>query len=172
MRRKNIALEVLRKLLNDELHSRARTNLVQSKKLLERLENTLKRYHNKALSAAEVLEELISMGKEMRDSNKEAQELGLSEYEYAFYLAVADNDSARQLMQKDKLRELAVVLTQKVRENTSLDWTIKSSARAKIRAIVKRILNRYGYPPDMAELATETVLRQAELIAGELAGDN
>ena len=171
MRRKNIALEVLRKLLNDELHSRARTNLVQSKKLLERLENTLKRYHNKALSAAEVLEELISMGKEMRDSNKEAQELGLSEYEYAFYLAVADNDSARQLMQKDKLRELAVVLTQKVRENTSLDWTIKSSARAKIRAIVKRILNRYGYPPDMAELATETVLRQAELIAGELAGD-
>lgn len=112
------------------------------------------------------------MGKEMRDSNKEAQELGLSEYEYAFYLAVADNDSARQLMQKDKLRELAVVLTQKVRENTSLDWTIKSSAQAKIRAIVKRILNRYGYPPDMAELATETVLRQAELIAGELAGDN
>ena len=169
MQCKNIALEVLRKLLNDELHNRARTNLVQSKKLLERLENTLRRYHNKAISATEVLEELITLSKDVRDSDKDAQELGLTDYEYAFYLAVADNDSARQLMQKETLRELAVVLTQKVRENTTLDWTIKSSARARIRAIVKRILKRYGYPPDMAELATETVLKQAELIAGELA---
>ena len=169
MPHKNIALEVLRKLLADELHSRGRTNLVQSKKLLERLEAALRRYHNKALSAAEVLEELISLSKEVRDADKQAQELGLTDYEYAFYLAVADNDSARQLMQQEKLRELAVVLTQKVRENTTLDWTVKSSARARIRAIVKRILKRYGYPPDMAELATDTVLKQAELIAAELA---
>lgn len=168
MEHKNIALEVLKKLLNDELKVRAKTNLVQSKALLEMLETAIKKYQNKILSAAEVMDELIKLSKEIVASDKEAKNLGLSDFEYAFYTAVASNDSARELMKKDQLRELAVVLTQKVRENASIDWTIKESVRAKLKVIVKRTLRQYGYPPDMQALATETVLKQAEMIATEL----
>lgn len=165
---KNIAFEVLRKLLNDELKTRARRNLVQSKALLEMLETAIKRYQNKILTAAEVMDELIKLSKDIVQSDEEAKKLGLSDFEYAFYTAVANNDSARELMQQDKLRELAVVLTQKVRENASIDWTIKDSVRSKLKVIVKRTLRHFGYPPDMQLLATETVLKQAELIADEL----
>jgi type I restriction enzyme R subunit len=100
--------------------------------------------------------------------DKEPHEMGLSDYEYAFYTAIANNDSARELMEKDKLRELAVVLYEKIKENASIDWTIKESVKAKLKVIVKRILRKYGYPPDMQMLATETVLKQAEMIAEEL----
>ena len=171
MEHKNVALEVLRKLLNDEIKARAKKNLVQSKKLEEMLEEALKRYHNKALTSAEVIEELINLAKEMEEMDDEASQMGLTDYEYAFYTAVAHNDSARELMQQDKLRELAVVLTERVRANTSIDWTIKESVRAKLKVIVKRTLRQYGYPPDMQKLATETVLKQAELIAEELTGE-
>ena len=167
---KNIALEVLKKLLNDELKARTRKNLVQSKSLMEMLETAIKRYQNKILTAAEVIEELIKISKEIVASDAEAKDMGLSEFEYAFYTAVANNDSARELMQHDMLRELAVVLTQRVRENASIDWTIKESVRAKLKVIIKRTLRQYGYPPDMQLLATETVLKQAEMIAEELAG--
>jgi type I restriction enzyme R subunit len=166
---KNIALETLKKLLNDELKVRAKKNLVQSKTLMEMLEKAIKKYQNKVLTAAEVIEELIRISKEIVASDAEAQNMGLSDYEYAFYTAVANNDSARELMQQDTLRELAVVLTQKIRENATIDWTIKESVRAKLKVIVKRILRQYGYPPDMQLLATETVLKQAEMIASELA---
>ena len=165
---KNIALEVLKKLLNDELKVRAKKNLVQSKTLMEMLESAIKKYQNKVLTAAEVMDELIRIGKEIVASDAEAENMGLSEFEYAFYTAVANNDSARELMQHDKLRELAVVLTQRVRENASIDWTIKESVRAKLKVIIKRTLRKYGYPPDMQLLATETVLKQAEMIAEEL----
>ena len=165
---KNVALEVLKKLLNDELKARARRNLVQSRSLMEMLENAIKKYHNKILTAAEVMEELVKVSKEIVASDDEAKQLGLSDFEYAFYTAVANNDSARELMQKDKLRELAVVLTQRVRENASIDWTIKENVKAKLKVIVKRTLRQFGYPPDMQLLATETVLRQAEMIANEL----
>jgi type I restriction enzyme R subunit len=168
MQHKNVALEVLKKLLNDEIKTRAKTNLVQSRTLMEMLEDAIKRYQNKILTAAEVMDELIKLSKEMVAMDSEAKNLGLTEFEYAFYTAVANNDSARELMQQDKLRELAVVLTQKVRENTSIDWTIKESVKAKLKVIIKRILRQYGYPPDMQLLATETVLKQAEMIAGEL----
>lgn len=168
MEHKNLALEVLRKLLEDEIRARARKNLVQSRSLMEMLEQSLRRYHNKAITSAQVIDELINLGKEIRDSDQEATALGLTDFEYAFYTAVANNDSARELMQKEKLRELAVVLTESVRTNTSIDWTIKESVRAKLRVIVRRTLRRYGYPPDMQELATETVLKQAEMIAAEL----
>lgn len=167
---KNIALETLKKLLNDELKVRAKKNLVQSKTLMEMLEKAIKKYQNKILTAAEVIEELILISKEIVASDAEAQNMGLSDYEYAFYTAVASNDSARELMQQDTLRELAVVLTQKIRENATIDWTIKESVRAKLKVIVKRILRQYGYPPDMQLLATETVLKQAEMIASDLAG--
>ncbi|KJS17308.1 MAG: DEAD/DEAH box helicase [Peptococcaceae bacterium BRH_c4b] len=168
MEHKNVALEVLKKLLNDEIKSRTKRNLIQSKALMEMLENSIKKYHNKILTAAEVIEELITLGKDIQRMDKEPQEMGLSEYEYAFYTAIANNDSARELMQKDKLRELAVVLFEKIKENTSIDWTIKESVKAKLKVIVKRTLRQYGYPPDMQKLATETVLKQAELIAEEL----
>jgi type I restriction enzyme R subunit len=169
MEHKHIALEVLKKLLNDEIKSRVSKNLIQGKSLMEMLENSIKRYHNKILTAAEVIEELINLGKEIKEMDKEPKEMGLSESEYAFYCAVANNESARQLMKKEKLRELAVVLFEKVRENASIDWTIKESVKAKLKVIVKRILRQFGYPPDMQMLATETVLKQAELIAGEMA---
>ncbi|WP_404791466.1 DUF3387 domain-containing protein [Altericista sp. CCNU0014] len=165
---KNIALEVLKKLLNDELKVRAKKNLVQSKTLMEMLQNAIKKYQNKIVTAAEVMEELIHISKEIVASDVEAENMGLSDYEYAFYTAVANNNSARELMKQDKLRELAVVLTQKIRENATIDWTIKESVRAKLKVIVKRILRQYGYPPDMQLLATETVLKQAEMIAREL----
>jgi type I restriction enzyme R subunit len=165
----NIALEVLKKLLNDELKIRAKKNLVQSKSLLEMLENAINRYHNKILTAAEIMDELIKISKEILASDNEAKNLGLSDFEYAFYTAVANNDSARELMQHDQLRELAVVLTQRVRENASIDWTIKENVKAKLKVIVKRTLRQFGYPPDKQLLATETVLKQAEMIAAELA---
>ncbi len=168
MEHKNIALEVLKKLLNDELKARSRKNLVKSKSLMEMLEDSIKKYHNKVLTAAEVMDELIQLSKEIISMDNEAKHLGLTEFEYAFYTAVADNESARELMQHDKLRELAVVLTERVKKNASIDWTIKESVRAKLKVIIKRTLRQYGYPPDMQKLATETVLKQAELIASEL----
>ena len=168
---KNVALEVLKKLLNDELKLRARRNLVQGRSLMEMLETAIRKYHNKILTAAEVMDELIKVSKEIVASDGEAKRLGLSDFEYAFYTAVAHNDSARQLMQQDQLRELAVVLTQRVRENATIDWTIKENVKAKLKVIVKRTLRQFGYPPDMQLLATETVLKQAEMIADELVGD-
>ncbi len=168
MEHKNVALEVLKKLLNDEIKSRSKKNLVKSKSLMEMLENSIKRYHNKILTAAEVMDELINLSKEIVNMDSEAKHLGLSDFEYAFYTAVADNDSAKELMERDKLRELAVILTERVKANASIDWTIKESVRAKLKVIIKRTLRQYGYPPDMQKLATETVLKQAELIAKEL----
>ena len=171
MEHKNVALEVLKKLLNDEIKARSKKNLVKSQSLKEMLENSIKKYHNKILTAAEVMEELIKLSKEIVNMDNEAKKLGLTDFEYAFYTAVANNDSAKQLMQQDKLRELAVILTERVRQNASIDWTIKESVRAKLKVIIKRTLRQYGYPPDMQKLATETVLKQAEMIARELTTD-
>ncbi len=168
MKHRHIALEVLKKLLNDEIKTRSKTNFVQSKSLMEMLENSIKKYHNKIITAVEVIDELINLSKNIQAMDKEPKELGLTEFEYAFYTAVADNKSAKELMSKDILRELAVVLTEKVKANASIDWTIKESARAKLKVIVKRTLRQFGYPPDMQALATETVLKQAEMIANEL----
>jgi len=172
MEHKNIALEVLKKLLNDEIKARTKKNLIQSKSLMEMLENSIKNYHNKILTAAQVIEELIKLSKEIQKMDKEPQEMGLSDYEYAFYTAIANNESARDVMEQDKLRELAVVLYEKVKANASIDWTIMESVKAKLKVIVKRTLRQYGYPPDMQKLATDTILKQAELIAEELQHSN
>jgi type I restriction enzyme R subunit len=145
MEHKNVAMEVLKKLLNDEIKARSKKNLVKSKTLMEMLENSIKKYHNKILTAAEVIDELIKISKEIVNMDSEATQLGLSEFEYAFYTAVADNKSARELMAKDKLRELAVILTERVKQNASIDWTIKESVRAKLKVIIKRTLRQYGY---------------------------
>lgn len=168
MQHKNVALEVLKKLLNDEIKSRSKTNLVQSKKLLEMLEQSINRYHNKILTAAEVIDELIKLSKNIVEMDDEPKKLGLTSYEYAFYTAVSNNDSAIELLQQEKLRELAVELTNTIQQNATIDWNIKESVRAKLKVAVKRLLRKYGYPPDMQLLATETVLKQAELLAKEL----
>lgn len=168
MQHKNVALEVLKKLLNDEIKSRTKTNLVQSKKLLEMLEQSINRYHNKILTAAEVIDELIKLSKNIVEMDDEPKKLGLTSYEYAFYTAVSNNDSAKELLQQEKLRELAVELTNTIQQNASIDWNIKESVRAKLKVAVKRLLRKYGYPPDMQLLATETVLKQAEMLAKEL----
>ena len=114
------------------------------------------------------MDELISLSKDIVNMDSEAKEMGLTDFEYAFYTAVADNESAKELMQRDKLRELAVILTERVKANASIDWTIKESVRAKLKVIIKRTLRQFGYPPDLQTLATETVLKQAELIATEI----
>lgn len=168
MEHKNLALEVLRKLLNDEIKTRMQRNLVQGKSLMEMLEASINKYHNKVITAVEVIDELIGLSKHIVAQDNAAKELGLSEYEYAFYSAVADNNSAVELMGKDKLRELAVVLTETIRNNASIDWEIKENVRAKMRVAIKRLLRRLGYPPDMQMLATETVIKQAEMISAEL----
>lgn len=168
MKHKSIALETLKKLLNDEIRARAKMNLVKSRTFLEMLETSILKYQNKILTAAEVIEELIKLSKEITSSDAEASEMGMTGFEYAFYTAVANNDSAKQLMSQEKLRELAVVLTQTIRQNATIDWTIKESVKAKLKVAVKRILRQYGYPPDMQKLATETVLLQAEMMAREM----
>ena len=172
MEHQNIAMEVLRKLLEDEIKARSKYNVVESQTLMEMLDRSINRYHNKVITAAEVIEELIKLSKTIVEKDEDAQKMGLSTYEYAFYTAVANNESAKELMGKDKLRELAVVLTETIRKNASIDWTIKENVRAKMKVAVKRLLRRYGYPPDMQLLATETVLKQAEKIAEEIISNN
>lgn len=172
MEHQNIAMEVLRKLLEDEIKARSKYNVVESQTLMEMLDRSINRYHNKVITAAEVIEELIKLSKTIVEKDEDAQKMGLSTYEYAFYTAVANNESAKELMGKDKLRELAVVLTETIRKNASIDWTIKENVRAKMKVAVKRLLRRYGYPPDMQLLATETVLKQAERIAEEIVNND
>ena len=168
MEHKNIALEVLRKLLEGEIKARSKFNVVEGRTLIEMLDSSITRYHNKVLTAAEVIDELIQLSKTILEKDKDAENMGLTTYEYAFYSAVADNESARDLMGKDKLRELAVVLTETIRKNTTIDWTIKENVRTKTKVAVKRQLRKFVYPPDMQLLATETVLKQAEMMAEEI----
>ena len=139
---------------------------------MKMLEKSINRYHNKVITAAEVIEELIELSKQIVEQDDNFKQLGLTEYEYAFYTAVSSNESAVELMGKDKLRELAVVLTEQIRKNTSIDWEIKESVRAKMKVVVKRLLRRYGYPPDMQKLATEIVVKQAEMITSEFLRNN
>lgn len=169
MEQKNLAVELLRKLLNDEIKSRTKRNAMQSKKLSEMLANAIRKYQNNVLTAAEVIQELIEMGKEIKASDLEAQEVGLSDYEYAFYMALADNDSAKEVMDNDTLKDLAIVLVNLVRKNATIDWTKREKVRIKMRALVKTTLKRFGYPPDLEKIATENILKQAELLADEFA---
>jgi len=167
MKHKNLALELLKKLLNDEIRTRSRKNLVQSKALLEMLESAMKKYQNNLLTTAEIIQELINIAKEIKASDKRGEELGLTEYEVAFYDALETNDSAVKVLGDEILRMIAQEITRKVRANATIDWTIRESARAKLKVIVRRTLNKYGYPPDKQIKAIETVLKQAELLADE-----
>ena len=168
MERKNIALELLKKLLNDEIKMRTRKNFIQSRKLSEMLESAIKKYQNNLLTTAQVIDELIKLAKDIRESDKRGQELNLGEDELAFYDALANNDNAREVLGDKQLAAIAIEVFRSVKGNATIDWTLKESVRARHRRDVKRILNRYGYPPDQQLIATENVLKQAELMADEL----
>jgi type I restriction enzyme R subunit len=168
MERKNLALELLKKLLNDEIKMRTRKNFIQSRKLSEMLESTIKKYQNNLLTAAQVIEELVKLAKDIRESDKRGEVLNLSEDELAFYDALASNESAKEVLGDKQLATIAIEVFKSVKSNATIDWTLKESVRARLRRDVKRILNRYGYPPDQQLIATENVLKQAELMAEEL----
>jgi type I restriction enzyme R subunit len=170
MQHKNLAIELLKKILNNELKVRAKTNLVKSKKLLEMLEGAIKRYQNNLLTTAEIIQELINIAKEIKAADQEGEKLGLNDDEVAFYNALEVNDSAVQVLGDEQLKEIAREIADKVRTNATIDWTIRESARAKLMVLVKRTLNKYGYPPDKQAKAIETVLKQAELLADNLIG--
>jgi len=168
MQHKNLAIELLKKILNNELKARAKTNLVKSKKLLEMLESAIKRYQNNLLTTAEIIQELINIAKQIKEADKEGEKLGLNNDEVAFYNALEINDSAVQVLGDDTLKEIAREIADKVRANATIDWTIRESARAKLMVLVRRTLNKWGYPPDKQQKAIDTVLKQAELLADNL----
>ncbi|MDP2752297.1 MAG: type I restriction endonuclease subunit R [Rhodocyclaceae bacterium] len=165
MERKNLAFEALRKLINDGIRSRSKANVVQTKAFSERLEDAVARYHANAITTAEVLQELIDLAKDIRAARQRGEEQGLSEDEIAFYDALAENESAIQMMGDDKLKLIAHELLVSLRENVSVDWAHRDSARARMRVLVKRILRKYGYPPDLQDAAVQTVLQQAEALS-------
>ncbi len=163
MDKKNLALEALRKLLSDSIRSRSKANVVETKAFSERLEDAVARYHANAITTAEVLQELIALAKDIRTARQRGEESGLSDEEIAFYDALAENESAVQMMGDDKLRLIAHELLMSLRENVSVDWAHRESARARMRVLVKRILRKYGHPPDLQDTAVQTVLQQAEV---------
>jgi type I restriction enzyme R subunit len=168
---KNVAAELLAKLLKDELNIRTKRNLVQSQLFSEKLKKTLNAYHNRAIATQEVIEELIKLAKEMDAATKRGIDLGLTDDEVAFYDALAENGSAREMLGDAQLKVIAAELITQVRKSVTIDWTLRESARAKIRVLVKRILNKYGYPPDLQDAAVQTVLKQAELICADVETD-
>jgi type I restriction enzyme, R subunit len=169
MPQRNLAVELLRKLLSGEIHTRRRKNVVQARSFAEMLEESIRRYQNRAIEAAQVIEEMIALAKQMRRANERGEALKLSEEELAFYDALETNDSAVQVLGDETLRTIAREVTDAVRKNVTIDWTLRENVRAQLRVIIKRILRKYGYPPDKQEKATQTVLEQVELLGWEVA---
>ena len=169
LKHKNVAAELLAKLLHDEIKVRATRNLVQSRQFSELLQRTLNAYHNRAIATQEVIEELIKLAKQLSAADQRGVDLGLTNEEIAFYDALANNESAVQAMGDDKLRVIAAELVTQVRKSVTIDWTLREGSQAKIRVMVKRILNRFGYPPDLQDEAVKTVLAQANLLCAEWA---
>jgi type I restriction enzyme R subunit len=166
---RNLAVELLQKLLKGEIATRRRKNVVQARSFAEMLEQTIRRYQNRAIEAAQVIEELIQLARDMRQANARGEALGLAEDELAFYDALEANDSAVKVLGDETLRAIARELVETVRSNVTIDWSLRENVRAQLRVLVKRILRRYGYPPDKQEKATQTVLEQAELLSAEWA---
>ena len=165
LEKKNLALEALRKLLNDEIRSRSKTNVVETKRFSERLEAAIARYHTNAISTVEVMQELVDLAKDVRAARQRGAEEGLTQDEIAFYDALAENESAVEAMGNDALKLIAHELLESLQGNVTVDWSRRESARARMRVLVKRILRKHGYPPDMQDAAVQTVLRQAEALS-------
>lgn len=168
MQHKNLALELLKKLLNDEIKTRQKVNLVDSKKFSEMLEQSVKRYQNNLITSAQIIDEMIKLAKDIKESDRRGDDLGLDFREYAFYTALEVNDNSVKVLGDDILRHIARDLVETVRNNTSIDWTVRENVQAKMRVAIKRILRKHGYPPDMEIKATETVLEQARLFAEDI----
>ncbi len=171
MKRKNLAFEMLKKILNDEIKLREKLSLTKTKKLAQMLNEAIRKYNNKLISSSEALDELINMSKSIASMDDEAKKLGLKDYEYAFYSALACNDEHEKILGNEKLLALVSEILQIIKNNASIDWMIKENVRARLRVAVKRVLNKYGYPPDMQQLAIDGVLAQAEILAKELVGE-
>jgi type I restriction enzyme, R subunit len=169
MPQKNLAADLLRKLLTNEIKIRSKKNVVQSRLFSDMLQKAIVKYQNRTIEASAVIQELIDLAREMREAEKRGEELGLNEDEKAFYDALGANDSAVQVLGDETLTTIARELVEMVRTNVTIDWTVKESVRAKLRIMVKRILRKYGYPPDKQESATQTVLEQAELLCKDWA---
>ena len=166
---KNLASELLRKLLQDEIRIRKKRNVVQSRQFSELLRRALNAYHNRAISTQEIIEEMIKLAQDLRAADRRGEDLGLSTDEVCFYDALANHEAAVDVMGQDSLRIIATELVMKVRENVTIDWAYRESARARIRVIVKRILRARGYPPDLQDAAVKLVIEQAELLSAEWA---
>jgi type I restriction enzyme R subunit len=164
MPRRNLAVELLQKLLRGEIRTRSRRNVVQARSFREMLERSIRQYQNRAIETAQVIEELIQLAKDLKAADERGERLGLNKDELAFYDALADNSSATQVMGDDQLRIIARELVEKVRGNVTIDWTLRDNVQAQLRVMVKRILRKYGYPPDLQAKATETVLQQAAVL--------
>jgi type I restriction enzyme R subunit len=169
MEQKNLALEALKKLLNDAIRSRSRSHLVETRRFSERLEDAIARYHTNAISTVEVLQELIGLAREIREARKRGEEEGLTADEVAFYDALAENESAVEVLGNDHLKVIAHELLTILKSNVSVDWAHRDSARARMRVLVKRILRKHGYPPDLQDAAVKTVLEQAEALTTQWA---
>ncbi|MER3420513.1 MAG: hypothetical protein C4290_08335, partial [Chloroflexota bacterium] len=165
MPQRNLAVELLQKLLKGEIATRRRKNVVQARSFAEMLEQTIRRYQNRAIEAAQVIEELIQLAKQMREANARGEKLGLSEDELAFYDALETNDSAVQVLGDEALRTIARELVETVRRNVTIDWTLRENVRAQLRVAVKRVLRKHCYPRDRQEKARQTVLEQAEMLS-------
>ncbi len=165
MPQRNLAVELLRKLLSGEVRSRRRRNVVQARSFAEMLEQAIRRYQNRAIEAAQVIEELIALARDMREADARGEQLGLSQEELAFYDALETNDSAVKVLGDETLRRIARELVATVRANVTIDWTVRENVRAHLRVLVRRILRKHGYPPDKQEKATQTVLEQAEVLS-------
>jgi type I restriction enzyme R subunit len=165
MPQRNLAVELLRKLMAGEIRTRLRKNVVQAKSFAEMLEQAIRRYQNRAIETAQVIEELIALARDMRAAEQRGVDLGLTEDEVAFYDALETNDSAVRVLGEPTLKTIARELVTAVRTNVTIDWTVRENVRAHLRVIVKRILRKYGYPPDKQEKATQTVLEQAEVLS-------
>lgn len=165
MPQRNLAIELLQKLLRGEIRTRSRRNVVQARSFKELLEQSVRKYQNRAIETAQVIEALIALAREMRQADARGEELGLSDDELAFYDALAANGSAARVLGDDTLKAIARELVTTVRRNVTIDWTIRDNVRAQLRVYVKRILRKYGYPPDLQEKATQTVLEQAEVLS-------
>jgi type I restriction enzyme R subunit len=172
MTHKNLALELLKKLLKDEIKTRNRVNLVQSKKFSEMLDSSVRNYQNNLITSAQVIDEMIRLAKEIKDADRRGENLGLDFREYAFYSALEVNDNSVAVLGDDILRHIARELVDTVRRNTSIDWTVRENVQAKMRIAVKKILRKHGYPPDMELKATETVIEQAKLLANDFSNKN
>ena len=169
MPKKNLALEALKKLLKDEIRTRSKSNVVESKRFSDRLDDAIARYHTNAISTVEVLQELIGLAKDIKAARRRGDEEELTVDEVAFYDALADNESAIEVLGNDHLKLIAVELLRKLKSNVTVDWSRRESARARMRVLVKRILREHGYPPDLQDAAVQTVLQQAELLSTQWA---